>query len=49
MWVAGYLPMSYFRLRRYEAVARLGVLAVSLGGFYADHVRFELRHPYIAG
>ena len=26
---------------------RLGILAEFLGSFYADHVRFDLSHPYI--
>ena len=27
--------------------AWLGAIAESLGSFYADHVRFDLSHPYI--
>ena len=45
MWIAGYWPVSDFWL---VLKAWLGVLAEFLGGFYADHVRFDLRHPYRA-
>ena len=38
------LPVSDFGL---VLKAWLGVIAEFLGGFYADHVRFDLRHPYI--
>ena len=43
MWIAGYWPVSEFWL---VLKAWLGILAV-LGSFYADHVRFDLCHPYI--
>ena len=44
MWIARYWPVSDFRfvLKAWE-----GVLAEFLGSFYADYVRFDLRHPYI--
>ena len=44
MWIAGYWPVSDFRL---VLKALLGILAEFLGSFYADHVRFNLSHPYI--
>ena len=44
MWIAGYWPVSDFWL---VLKAWLGILAEFLGVFYADHVRFDLRHPYI--
>ena len=44
VWIAGYWPVSDFWL---VLKAWLGILAEFLGSFYADHVRFDLRHPYI--
>ena len=44
MWIAEYWPLSDFLL---VLKAWLGILAEFLGSFYADHVRFDLSHPYI--
>ena len=44
MWIARYWPVSDFWL---DLKTWLGILAEFLGVFYADHVRFDLRHPYI--
>ena len=44
MWRAGYWSVSDFGL---VLKVWLGVLAEFLGSFYADHVRFDLYHPYI--
>ena len=44
MWIARYWPVSDFWL---VLNAWLGILAEFLGVFYADHVRFNLCHPYI--
>ena len=41
MWIAGYWPVSDFWL------VLFGILAEFLGSFYADHVRFDLSHPYV--
>ena len=42
--IAGYWLANDFWL---VLKARLGVLAEFLGCSYADHVRFDLRNPYI--
>ena len=44
MWIAGYRPVSdfWFVLKAWGSV-----LTKLLGSFYADHVRFDLRYPYI--
>ena len=44
MLIAGYWLVSDFGL---VLNAWLGVLAEFLGGFYVNHVRFYLCHPYI--
>ena len=43
-WIAGYRPVSDFGL---VLKAWLGVIAEVLDVFNTDHVRFDLRHPYI--
>ena len=44
IWIAGYRPVSDFGL---VLKAWVGVLTEFLGSFYADHLRFDLCHPYI--
>ena len=44
MWIAGYWPVSDFW---FVLKAWIGVLTEFLGSFNADHVRFDMRHPYI--
>ena len=41
MWIVGYWPRSDFWF------VLLGIITEFLGGFDADHVRFDLFHPYI--
>ena len=44
IWIAGYWLVSDFGL---VLKAWLGVFGEFLGGFYTDHVRFDLCHSYI--
>ena len=44
MWIAGYRPVSDFW---FVLKAWVGIFAEFLGSFYADHVKFDLCHPYI--
>ena len=43
VWIAGYWPVSDFWL---IFKAWLGIITKFLDVFYADHVRFDLCHPY---
>ena len=44
IWIAGYRPISDFG---FILKAWVGIFPEFLGSFYADHVRFDLCHPYL--